>query len=356
MFSFINILLAGFFLFIIPLCLGYLWCDSTGVRINFASLYVFGTFLVWAYSQVILVPLILQDVSFTVATIVLLIITCVFVMLSFLRFHRNDPLKRNHHFKKLKIKDIALSDRICFVLLAAVVVFIIIHSMVLQHIDDDDSRYVVLALDTIKSDRMLRINPATGSYLTEYIGEMKKDFASPWMVYMAYISNICGMKATVMIHSVFPVFLYLLVTCGFWLFSDIFFSGTFYMRCLFVALVWYIIIFSNYSDLNSETFIMLRIWQGKAVVAGLTIPVLLYGLVMALRESTWQNWLNIWLVNLGSCLLSGNAIVIGVLMICSYSLVYVLVLKKYRFLLYSIMICGTNFIFYLVNQNANLFL
>ena len=252
--------------------------------------------------------------------------------------------------------DIPVKDRICFGVLTAVVIFIIVHSIIFQYTDADDSRFVVLAMDCIKSDRLLRINPATGRELMDYIGEMRKDFSSPWPVYLAFISNICGIKASIMIHSILPPFLYLLISCGFWLLSEIFFKGQFGMRCLFVSLVWYIIIFSNYSIYNVESFIIFRIWQGKAVVAGLTIPMLLYQMIRIYRESSWQNWLSLWIVNLGSSLLSGNGIVIGVLLICCYGLVYAYIKKKPRIMVYAGMTCVVNFLFYIVNQNAERFL
>ena len=248
------------------------------------------------------------------------------------------------------------TERICFFLLAGMVVFIIIQSARLQYTDADDSRFVVLAMDTIKNNRMLRINPATGTPLTDYLGEISKDFSSPWMVYMAYVASLCGVKGSIMIHTIFPIFLYLLLTCGYWLLSDVLFQDQFSVKCLFVALVWFITIFSNYSAFNSETFIMMRIWQGKAVVAGLTIPMFLYGFIRVFRETIWQNWFSLYIINLGSCLLSGNAIVIGVLMICTYGFVYTLIKKDYKVMIWSLVLCLTNFAYYLVNQNAYRFL
>ena len=351
-----GLLLSVVFLLIIPLILGYLWCDRLDIQKNFASLYVFGTFFIWACSQVILVPFVLMDLSFTAASIFLLAVTILFIVISLYRYYHNNPVLANSHFKRFSLSDVSMSHKAGFALLVIVVLFVIIHSITLQYTDADDSRFVVLAMDTIKSDRLLRINPASGRELTNYIGEMRKEFSSPWPVYIAHISNICGIKASIMFHTVLPPFLYLVISCGFWLLSDIFFNGQFGMRCLFVSLVWYIIIFSNYSVFNAESFIIFRIWQGKAVVAGLTIPMLLYGLVRIYRQSSWQNWLSLWIVNLGSCLLSGNGIVIGVLMILSYGLVYAYIKKQGRILGYAGAACIVNFLYYMVNQKADLFL
>ena len=350
-----SMFLSVVFLLLIPLSIGYLWCDTLSVPNSFASMYVFGTFFVWAYAQLMLVPMIIKDVSFSTASIFLLSVTIVLLLIFFYRLY-NNSVKANNHFKGIDLEDISKTDILCFVLLIGVVIFIIVQSARFQHTDADDSRFVVLAMDSIKSDRMLRINPATGCPLTNDLGEISKDYSSPWMIYMAYVANLCGIKGTIMIHTVFPIFLYFLITCGFWLLADVFFHDQFSMKCLFVSFIWFITVFSNFSAFNAESFIMMRIWQGKAVVAGLSIPMLLYGLINILRESSWKNWINVFIINLGSCLLSGNAIVIGAFMICSYGFVYTLIKKNYRIMICSVMVCLTNFVYYLVNQNANHFL
>lgn len=351
-----NILLSILFLMIIPVCLGYLWCEKMHIPVSFPTIYVFGMFFIWSYSQLVLVPMILMDASFTITSIILLLLTIAFMAAFLYQFHLNNPLVPNGHFKRFSIADYPVKDIIAFAVMLMICGYVIYNCIVLQHTDADDSRFVVLAMDTVKSDRMLRINPATGRELIGHIGEMKKDFSSPWAVFLAYISNICGMKASSMIHSLVPVYMYILVSCGLWILADVFFEGQFVSKCFFVSLVWYLIIFSNYSEYNSETFIMVRIWQGKAIVAGLTIPMILYGLVKIFQENTRQNWLNLCLINLGSCMLSGNAIVIDVLMICCYGLVYSLVRKNYKIIICSAMLCIPNFLFFLVNQYANQFL
>ena len=351
-----SMVLSLIFLLIIPLCVGYLWCDTLSVPNNFPSMYVFGTFFVWSYSQLILVPMIIKDMSFTITSVIILTVTIVFVLIFFYWFHKNNSGKTGRHAKKFEITSISFNDKVCFGLMLAVVLSIIIHSVCLQCTDADDSRFVVLAMDAIKSDRMLRINPATGREFTAYLGEVSKDFSSPWTIYLAYVAKICGVKATILIHTILPPFIYLLISCSFWLLSGTLFEGQFSTRCLFVSFVWFIIVFSNYSSLNSETFIILRIWQGKAIVAGLTIPMLLHGIINIYRDTTWKNWANLSVVNLGSCLLSGNAIVIGVFMICTFGFIYSLFKKHYEILLFSIIICLTNCVFYVVYKNANHFL
>ncbi len=345
------------FLLMIPIILGYLWCDICDVPKSFAAMYVFGTFFIWSYSQIILVPMILGNVLFTIASTTLLSVTIIFVLISFYKFYvNNNPVKGRWSLENFSPANVCMKDRIAFSLLLIVVCIIIFNSIYLQHTDADDSRFVVLTMDTIRRGRMLRANPATGRDLTVDIGEVSKDFSSPWAVYMAYIANICGVKGSILIHTIVPFFLYILVTCAYWLLAEVLFPGQFAWKCLFVSLVWYICIFSNYSIMNSETFIMLRIWQGKAIVTGVSIPMFLYGLIKVFREDTWKNWLNLWLINLGSCLLSGNGIVIGVLMLSSYGLVYSVILKRFKYLFFSLMLCSANFVFYMVNQNAYKFL
>ena len=129
-----GLFLSVVFLLIIPLFLGYLWCDKLDIPKGFSSMYVFGTFFFWAYSQLILVVMVLKDMSFTVTSIVLLITTIAFLLASFYQYHLNNPFKSNTHFKRFSMADIPRKDRICFGVLAAMVIFIIIHSIIISKI------------------------------------------------------------------------------------------------------------------------------------------------------------------------------------------------------------------------------
>ena len=76
--SLLHILLAGIILVLIPILAGNALVSVLKLKKNIALLYVSGWLLIWAVFQLITVPLVMKKVSFTIAFIVLTILTVIF--------------------------------------------------------------------------------------------------------------------------------------------------------------------------------------------------------------------------------------------------------------------------------------
>ena len=355
MLTFLNVFLSIIFLLVIPVIIGVLICSKLHIPYSFANWFTMGCFSSWAVGQVILVPLILMDVSFTLACIVLLVANLLLIVYSLYGlFYLLSPNGRHSRLEFPKIK--ADTNTLLFGCLLLLVVFILFQAMMLQNTDADDSRFVVLAMDTVRSDRMLRTNPANGKIFTENLGDINKDFSSPWPVYVAYLSHMCGVKATVMFHTILPFALYILVTCCFWAVGDIFFKGDFESKCIFTIALWCLYIFGCYSEMGVETFVMSRIWQGKALVAGVGIPMLICSMIRIYRKPDVRAYVQLLIMNLGVCLLSGMGIVLGAMLMVIFGAVYAFLKKDYRRFLFPAMIAVINGGLYLINQNAVTFM
>ena len=355
MLTFTNVVLSVVFLLIIPTIIGSLSCEELHINYGFANWYAMGWFSLWAVSQLILVPMVLMDVSFTVSCIVLLLMYLILIVVSLFRLAKYIQPKGAHSRKVLSKTKFNIS-MILFIILILTVTFILYQNMILQHSDADDSRFVVLAMDTIKSDRMLRINPTNGRTFTGGLGEVQKDFSSPWPVYVAFLANMCGVKATVMFHTILPYAMYILVTCCFWMIGDKLFKGDFDSKCIFTNAVVLIYIFGNYSSKSAETFIMSRIWQGKAIVAGAGIPMIICSMIRIYKKPELRAFIQLLIIDLALCLLSGMGIVIGAIMMTFFGLTYAVLKRNYLYFIYPVLISLINGSFYLINQNAVSFL
>ena len=350
--TFTNVFLSIIFLLIIPLIIGFLVCEKLHIDYGFSNFFVMGWFSLWAVGQIILVPMVLRDVPFTWACIALLFVDIVMVVFSLYRIYRHmEHLGAKHlrsEFTCIRLD----SSSLFFVALCFLVAFILYQNLMLQHTDADDSRFVVLAMDTVKSDRMLRTNPINGEYFTQWLGEVEKDFSSPWPVYVAFLSSICGVKATVMFHTLFPFALYILITCCFWIVGDTLFKGDFDSKCIFTIFIWCIFIFGNYSVKSAETFTMSRVWQGKAIVAGAGIPMMTCIMAKLYEKITSLILLQMIIIDLALCLLSGMGIVIGAILMMSFGVVYTVIKKDIRYMICPALISLINCVYYLINQNA----
>lgn len=78
---------------------------------------------------------------------------------------------------------------------------IIIQSFRLQLTNADDSRFVVNAVDTVRTNRMLLTDVNTGQEIAYWTGDLYKDVISPWAVFAAYLSKITGISAASMMHT-----------------------------------------------------------------------------------------------------------------------------------------------------------
>jgi hypothetical protein len=196
---------------------------------------------------------------------------------------------------------------------------------------------------------MLLNNPATGEYEGTWQGELSKDVTSPWSFYIALISKLIHIYPTIFAHTILPVFLLLMAYGVFWLFGKSLFCGDLEKSCVFLFLIALLHTYFNSSVYTSATFMLTRVWQGKAVVAGIAIPMQLYLLYLLHQyEHKFGRYVLIMLCNTASCLLSGVGIILMAVITIIYGLYYALIDKKWLGILFILLTCIPNVIFALL--------
>ena len=88
----------------------------------------------------------------------------------------------------------------------------------------------------------------------------------------------------------------------------------------------------GYASLHiAETRVMVRLWQGKTVVSGLCIPLLIYLFFDIYKNDIDKGMVVILLIiETAMCLLSGMGILIGAIMAGSYGLIYAIIKKDWK--------------------------
>lgn len=193
----------------------------------------------------------------------------------------------------------------------------------LQHIDDDDARFVATAVEAVQHDSMLLENPATGHPLPVPIGEVTKDITSPWMLYIAGISLIMRIHPAIMAHTVYPVVLLLVSFLCYWSMGAVLFREDKEKTALFLFLAMWIQLFFSETKHTQAVFTLTRIWQGKAVVASVIIPLLFTYMLYLFREESSGGdtekragdifW-GLLMTVTASCLMSGMGTIIAAVM------------------------------------------
>ena len=120
-------------------------------------------------------------------------------------------------------------------------------------------------------------------------------------------------------------------------------------KSMFVIFVWMVNLYGFYSLYCGETFLMTRGWQGKSIVAGVGIPVMIMLFLDVYQDlSQRASYVLLILLNLAMCLLSGMGIIIGGIMVASFTLIYALEKKSTEIVIWGLLICLPNILYYAI--------
>lgn len=311
-------------LLVIPLFWGRNFCDVFKIKdASIVTCLCLGTFVQWCVFQLISVPMILLRCSFVSLVVVTSIIFGLMIIFGFFL------LKSKEKVISFTLPDNWI-DRISIIVMLLVFAFGVYCQISFQHIDDDDSRFVVNIVDTIRTNKLLLANPATGEDISERTSELLRDVASPWAIFQAYIAYLAGIQATIFAHTVQPVALFVLLFAVQWEISEALVGKKIFDRCVFCIILWLLIWFGNYTGWSAEGFVVRRIWQGKAIVAGIGIPYMTLLLARYYQEESKVWIMSLLIANMAMCLLSNMGVLFGFVLVGVFGLVYGILKKKIK--------------------------
>ena len=311
--------------------------------------YLYGQIFMWAVFQTIAVPLVLLKAPFILLVIVYSLVLIVFLFLGL----KSIPAL---------IKSFDLS-RINVPLILALI--LIVGQMLVyflgMHLDEDDARWIAEANDAITKNAMYLHNPATGAYTGEFVGEVMKDVFSPWSMYIAFFAKVTGINAAIVAHTILAPLLLAISYMVYHEISKILFKGKTEVGLFLLSVAVINLFFGGNRHTQSVTS-LIRIWQGKAIVAAIMIPMV-FMLFLNMKEATHKhessdeeetqikkgcanrsNWLWIMVAGCSGCLFSGMGIAISALMIGVLG-AYTIVCKKWKEIPYFLLAIAPSIIF-----------
>ena len=315
-------------LLLLPSGAGYAVCRLLSLRPNPAKSYLVGCFTQWAFFQVVTIPMTLLKLRFTwlvAAACVFMGVLCVLGVRWWLRDRKTRAPRRREH------RDYA--DWFALGLLVLGYAAMTAAMIFLQYENQDDWQFVVLSVDIVRTDSLFTVYFGTGNPVTDLTAIADQNFVrfilSPWAAYVAWAAKITGTHPTIMAHTVLPHALTLGMLCAYWLLADHYFKKSLFARCSFVFLAFLVNVYSGYTTYTAESFSVLRIWQGKAVVAGLGIPALYLFLAWIYDEpDRWSRYLLLYMGCLAVCLMSSMGIILGGILTGGCGLAYGILKKK----------------------------
>ena len=328
-------------LFVLPFLMGNGILGIIKEEKSIAKAYVFGWFTFWAAGQILLVPMILAKVAFSDAILVWSAFAGLLALCGL--FTTKWPKLPN--FPKTWPERFAI-----FVTFLTICIFFAL-IICLQHTDDDDSRFVVNAVDMLRTNTMFLTNPATGLSVSRFVGELCKDVVAPWAVFIAWCAKLCELHPTIMAHSILPIVLYFTSFCIWWLLANYTLHEDTIHKCIFLCLIIFISVYGYYSKRSSESFFILRIWQGKADIAGLGIPLALWCLMQSFETNGKPQILFLLLIiHLSMCFMSSMGIIIGIILLTCFGLIHGLSRCNLKLSFIYWCLCIPSAIYYIIYQ------
>lgn len=340
--TFKNMISMCMLFIILPLWIGLLWIRFLKIKgklESFLIAWILGLVMMLAVGQIILVPMVAASRTLTSAVIIFKILLTILAVLSFYRvllsMQENKPRLAAVRESRTANESIGNTSKIwtsVMGVLAAVLIFgQALIPMVFQHIDDDDSRFVAEEVSAVVHDTMLKDDPITVDFMYWDLGEVRKDLTSPWTMYVAMCSRIADVHPAIFSHTLFPFFMILICYAVYGMIGRILLKNDMEKVFLFLIFLSVIHIWGYTSTHTMASMLLLRIWQGKAIVASFIVPLLFYLMYQILKREKAGGYIaSLYAVSFAGSLLSGIGIVLVSVMIAVYGLVDFIYHRKWK--------------------------
>lgn len=262
-------------LFIIPELLGLLFVRFIrNDKNNLILAFVIGYLTEFAIAQILTVPMILYEVSFTTLLKTYTIIISILAVLSFFI-----NIIRVKEIFKATIETIKETPKLLTILVIVLIGIQLYGFVQYTHLDDDDSFYVGTAATTIETNSLFKYSGTTGAEDGEQFALRYR--LGPFPIYSAIISQLINIHPTIVSHVILPCIFVPIVYMVYSQIANVLFRKDKKNVMLFLLILNIIFIWGGYSGRNNFSFMFLRIWQGKSVLANIIIPAILLFMIKA---------------------------------------------------------------------------
>ena len=256
-------------MFLLPGIVGYGLRDLTFYREkgNIFSDIVMGTCALWAVYIVLCIPMTLMGAKLTTLNIVFAIIGLSLCLVSIARNKLSIIAGWINDFKSSWF-----SSSMMTVLIVLILFLIVISQVFLQSPNDDDYEFVTMSVSAVQTNSLMKYDPVTAM---EVSSVLVKRMIAPFPMLIATYSSFAGLHPAIFAHSVFPVCIIPICFMAFVLLAQTLFKGRDSRKSIeiFLFFLLLIMIFGGYATRGLGAMLLLRSWQGKAMVLSLVLPL-----------------------------------------------------------------------------------
>lgn len=280
--------------------------------------YISGFLLLLAVFQLVAVPIVFLDAwgfekiikGFTAISAILAGMGTVYAMHSWRRGN-------NIWHSSFSLKDRSRAERIQWIIVLLLIAFQLLMAVSHASFDGDDAYYVVQSVITDETDTLYRILPYTGlSTSLDYRHSM-----AVFPLWIAYLARVTGIHATIISHTILPL---VLIPLTYWIYLEVgkqLFKEKKEQLPAFMILVCTLQIFGNTSIYTGSTFLLMRTWQGKSMLANVIIPAIFMVLLWIVEQKEDKRnkakglWLLLFVINIVAAMMSTASVFLNVLLL-----------------------------------------
>lgn len=335
----LRILLAIMMVTILPMLVGmvFLPLKEKGARALLA--WIGGQLLLWAGFLVICVPMVLTGSEFSMVRLAYFAFCGAAALVSLLVFFLGKGRRKEGDGgtpkaaeakaetpKAMKVKaetpeskrkkhaELALWG--VFAMLLLIQVFCVFF---LRYEDGDDAYYVAITTYSKEVGAMYRNIPYTGAYS----GLDLRHSLAPFPVWVAVFADVAGLSGAITAHVLMPLLILAMTYALYYLLGESLLGekdGKGWKMPLFLCFAALLVLFGGYSIYSAENFLIVRAGQGKAVLANVVIPSLLYATVLLTgrlekkEKIPFSQWVLLCGVMMAGCLCS----TLGTFLLCVF--------------------------------------
>lgn len=208
--------------------------------------------------------------------------------------------------------------------------------------DADDAFYIASANTSLATNTIFAVNPYTGA---EYATLPSRYVLSPFHAFIAVLSKATGVHPAILAHSVMMIVFMLLAYAVYLLMARILLDKNLERIGFFMILLTALFVFSGYSERTSGLFFLIRLWQGKAIVAGVLLPFVLYlFLRLFFLEENRADWILLFFTMSACSMVSSMGIMLGAISVGIYGILLAVKKLKIRYLFYAGAACTVNIV------------
>ena len=287
--------------------------------------YVIGQMMVFSIIQILAVPMILTRQSFNVLYYSFLCVFFLFLIIGIVRFFKGGIPRIPSIIKYFR----TLSPiTIIFMIISALIILaqFLIYFFCL-HLDEDDARWMAEANDALAYGDMMTRDVNTGNYIGSFV--VAKDTSSPWPMMWAILAKFLHIRTPIAVHTIYASFELIVLYMVYYLIARELFEKK-DSRFVFIISVAVINLFFAGGRHTQSVFSLVRIWQGKATVAAIVIPLILYIFICINKRNEMRDWLFLPIICCGASLMSGMGVSISIIMLGIYGLYNIIVFKNLK--------------------------